>query len=58
LVVCSPIGTIGSFVDGEITFPHPLFRRPVRGSFYSIKLTVDKRAAQDSLLFSARPLLF
>ena len=58
LVVCSPIGTIGSFVDGEITFPHPLFRRPIRGSFYSIKLTVDKQAAQDSLLFSARPLLF
>lgn len=58
LVLCSPIGTIGAFVDGEITLPHPLFRHPIRGSYYSIELTGDKQAAQDWLLFSARPLLF
>jgi hypothetical protein len=58
LVVCSPAGTIVSLVDGEIMFPHPLFRRPIRGSYYSINLSLDNEAAQDSLLFSARPLLF
>ena len=58
LVLCSSIGTIGPFVDGETTFPHPFFRGAVRGSFYSIELTADKQAAQDLLLFSTLPLLF
>lgn len=58
LAWCSSIGAIGPFVDGEITFPHPFFRGAVRGSFYSIELTGDKQAAQDSFLFSALPLLF
>lgn len=58
LVLCSSIGAIGPFVDGEITFPHPFFRGAVRGSFYSIELTANKQAAQDLLLFSAPPLLF
>ncbi len=56
LVLCAPIGTIGSLVDGEITYPHPFFRHAVRGSFYSVDLT-EKNSAQDALLFSTPPLL-
>jgi hypothetical protein len=58
LVLCSPIGTTGRFVDGEITLQHPFFRRVIRGSFYSVELRTDKQAAQNLLLFSAPPLLF
>lgn len=55
LVLCSRIGTWGESVDGEMTLPHPLFGRLVRGSFQSIELDVDHDAAQDMLLFGRKP---
>ncbi len=58
LLLCSPIGTIGPVVDGEVSLPHPLFRRAVRGSFRSVEAMAEPQAAQDALLFSAPPLFF
>jgi len=58
LALCSSIGTIGPLVDGETTSSHPYFHSVSRGSFYTVELTGNTQAAEDSLLFSAPPLLF
>jgi hypothetical protein len=58
LVACEQIGTIGPLIDGEVSLPHPLYGRYIRGGFHSVDLTSGAEAAQDALLFSGKPLFF
>lgn len=61
LVWCEQIGVIGPFVDGEVSLPHPLYGRYIRGAFHSVALykgEQGEQAAQDMLVFSSKPLFF
>jgi hypothetical protein len=56
LVWCVKIGVIGRLVDGEVSLPHPLYGRYIRGAFYGVSLEKGEQAAQGLLVFSSRPL--
>jgi hypothetical protein len=57
ILVCRNVGAIRDLVDGEAALPHPLFNRPLRGTFVQVKLR-DKAAGKDMILHAGRAPLF
>lgn len=54
---CSPVGTVGNPIGGEITTTHPFFGKPIRGQFVEANLT-EISAAQKEIIHVGRPPLF
>ncbi|MEM8749147.1 MAG: hypothetical protein AAGF28_02520 [Pseudomonadota bacterium] len=55
---CSRVGEVGAAVDGETTAVHPLFGKPMRGTFVEAKFA-DPRSVTEEIVHAGRsPLLF
>ncbi len=54
---CSPVGTVGNPINGEIVTTHPFFGKPIRGQFVEANLT-EISAAQKEIIHVGRPPLF
>lgn len=54
---CRQVGVTGAFIPGETNAVHPLFGKPLRGTFVEAVLK-DKNDAKEELLHAGRPPLF
>ena len=57
VVLCSRVGMTGDAIPGESNAVHPLFGKPLRGTFVEVILD-DKNDAKEEILHAGRPLLF
>ena len=57
IVWCTRVGTVGEPIDGETVVPHPLFAKPLRGTFYEAEFTSEHAVTED-LIHAGRPPLF
>ncbi len=54
IVWCSKVGEVGAKVDGETAGVHPLYGKPLRGTFVEAKFSNPKFAKED-LIHAGRP---
>ena len=54
IVWCSKVGEVGAKVDGETTGVHPLFGKPLRGTFVEARFSNPKFVTED-LIHAGRP---
>lgn len=57
VVLCSRVGMTGDTIPGETNAVHPLFGKPLRGTFVEVILD-DKNDAKEEILHAGRPLFF
>ena len=58
IVVCSEVGQVGGQIDGETVSVHPLFGKPMRGTFIEAEFN-DARSVTEELMHAGRkPLWF
>jgi hypothetical protein len=57
LLWCSPAGSVSRLIEGEVTVPHPVRRRDLRGVMAELALG-ELRWAEETILYVGRPPLF
>ena len=55
---CSKVGEVGATVDGETTSVHPLFGKPMRGTFVEATFFDPKSVTKEIVHAGGKPLLF
>ena len=58
IVLCSKVGEVGVPVDGETTSVHPLFGKPMRGTFVEAKFDHPSSATAELVHAGGKPLFF
>ena len=58
MFVCSTVGEVGAPVDGETTAVHPLFGKPLRGTFVEAEFRDARSATTEIVHANGAPLFF
>lgn len=58
IVVCRRVGTVGPEIKGETTAVHPLFGKPLRGTFVEANFDHAKSVTKELMHVGRAPLFF
>jgi len=58
IVVCRRVGSVGAEIEGETTSVHPLFGKPMRGTFVEAEFDHAKSVTNELMHVGSAPLLF